>query len=310
FFDPRYPITIRLPDAGGLTNGSTVTYRGIGVGQIRSISLDGSPAGVTITAAIRGSIDLPDDVEAQVHTSAFLGGSKLILAHNDDPSPTALPRDGSATLDGRVLSPLDSLGGEFAESLSGPMQRIGGLIERYDALAVEWREVAVNLRALTDNRSPDDVDAGTAEANFATLIARADARMAELKQAIEGVNRYVNDEAIRDDIKATVANARAMTDTGRETMQEVDATVASIRESVDALEKRYIAAADDLSQALNTATDVLKQARDGDGTAGKLLNDPAIYNNLNDAAERLGLVLRRLELLFEKWEDEGVEISF
>jgi len=303
--NPRYRVTIAVPNAAGLSAGSSVTYRGIGVGQIRSIDLrtDTPERGVEIVAMIQQDVALPAELHAEVHTNAFLGGSRLVLAENDQLSGDTLPTDGSAQLDGRVLSPFDSIGGNLAQELTEPLSKVGQLIDRYDAMAAEWREVAVNLRALTDARSPDQVDAGDGPATLATILARADQRMAELKQAIAGINQYVNDEQLRDDVKTTVANARDMTDAGR-------AAVDKITDSVQALQKRYVTAADDLSAAVDSARQLLDQARKGDGTAGKLLKDPALYDNLNDSAQRLNLVLQRLELLFDKWRDEGVELSF
>jgi phospholipid/cholesterol/gamma-HCH transport system substrate-binding protein len=310
--NPRYAVTIDVPDAAGLTQGAAVGYRGINVGEIRSIRLRTDPRhrGVEIVAMLREDVALPAELHAEIVTAAFLGGSRLVLAEDDTLSGDPLPRDGSARLRGRVLSPLDAMGGDLAKAITGPIQRIGGIIDRYDALAVEWREVAVNLRAITDARTPDQVDAGDGPATLASILARADSRIAELKQAIAGINRYVDDDQLRNDVKATVANAREMSTAGKASMARVDDAVAEITTSVQALEKRYVAAADDLSAAVGDARKLINQAREGDGTAGKLIQDPALYDNLTDAAQRMNLVLQRLELLFDKWRDEGVELSF
>ncbi|MEM1209211.1 MAG: MlaD family protein [Planctomycetota bacterium] len=312
FLNPKYAITISLPDAAGLSRGSAVSYRGIHIGDIRSVELTSNTNGgsVEMVAHVQKKVSLPADLHAEVMTNALIGGARLVLVADDNPSAARLPTDGSARIDGRVLSPFDSIAGDLAGSISGPLERIGGFLDKYEQLAVEWREVAVNIRALTAAQSIADVDAGLAEGNVATLIARADARMAEIKQAIAGINEYVNDDALREDVRATVTNAKQLTAAGRDTMVKAQEAVDEIAESVQALEARYVAAADDLSAAVTSARELLDQARKGDGTAGRLLNDPALYNNLTDAAERVNLVLKRLELLVEKWRDEGLEISF
>ncbi|MEM0913152.1 MAG: MlaD family protein [Planctomycetota bacterium] len=312
FLNPKYAITIDLPDAAGLSRGSAVSYRGIHIGDIRSVELTSNTNGgsVQMVAHVERKVSLPADIHAEVMTNALIGGAKLMLVSDHDPSAARLPTDGSDKIQGRVLSPFDSIAGDLADSISGPLKRIGGFLDKYEQLAIEWREVAVNIQALTAARTVEDVDDGSAPANIATVIARADARMAELKQAIAGINDYVNDETLRDDVRATVANAKQLTAAGRDTMVKAQDAVDEIKASVKALETRYVAAADDLSAAVTSARDLLDKARAGDGTAGKLLNDPALYNNLTDAAERMNLVLKRLELLVERWRDEGIEISF
>jgi hypothetical protein len=52
------------------------------------------------------------------------------------------------------------------------------------------------------------------------------------------------------------------------------------------------------------------KARKGDGTVGKLLNDPALYQNFNDAAERIQKAVDEMKLLIEKWKAEGVPVQF
>ena len=52
------------------------------------------------------------------------------------------------------------------------------------------------------------------------------------------------------------------------------------------------------------------KASDGKGAMGKLLNDPALYDNLNDTAERIGQTADELKLLIEKWKAEGLPVQF
>ena len=44
----------------------------------------------------------------------------------------------------------------------------------------------------------------------------------------------------------------------------------------------------------------------GDGTAGKLVNDPKLYEGLSDSAAELHLTIKDLRRLIQQWEQEGV----
>lgn len=48
----------------------------------------------------------------------------------------------------------------------------------------------------------------------------------------------------------------------------------------------------------------------GDGTIGRLMNDPKLYEEVTEAAERLALTLRDLQALVRRVKDEGLDIRF
>ena len=52
------------------------------------------------------------------------------------------------------------------------------------------------------------------------------------------------------------------------------------------------------------------RAASGGGTLGRLLNDPALYEDLDDAARRLADTLETLEILIEAVKAQGVKVEF
>lgn len=55
---------------------------------------------------------------------------------------------------------------------------------------------------------------------------------------------------------------------------------------------------------------ILARLSSGEGTLGRLLNDPRLYNDMSDAAQRLTLTLRDLQTLVRKVKEEGLELKF
>jgi phospholipid/cholesterol/gamma-HCH transport system substrate-binding protein len=55
---------------------------------------------------------------------------------------------------------------------------------------------------------------------------------------------------------------------------------------------------------------ILTRLNSGEGTIGRLLNDPQLYNDMSDAAQRLTLTLRDLQTLVRKVKEEGLELKF
>ena len=49
-------------------------------------------------------------------------------------------------------------------------------------------------------------------------------------------------------------------------------------------------------KTLNSVASLIKKAESGDGSAAKILNDPALYQNLNATSKQLSLLLQDLRL--------------
>jgi phospholipid/cholesterol/gamma-HCH transport system substrate-binding protein len=184
----------------------------------------------------------------------------------------------------------------FAKQLGDATAQLERATQSFEKLSHEWTEVGNNVNALLQARGVSDVDSGSAVGNLATVLARVDARLAEMKQVLAGVDRYVNDEELRGDIKTSVRNVRTVSD--------------SVAANFEELTERYVALADDMSATVASARQTIDKAGNGDGTLGRMLMDPALYNNLNDAAQRLQRAIDEIRLLAQKWKDEGLPVQF
>lgn len=107
------------------------------------------------------------------------------------------------------------------------------------------------------------------------------------------------------DVRIDMPNARGLTD---KLTASVDRLSNSLSDGVSALRSRYVALADDLAGAVGSLRAFADSARTG--TVGKLVKDPALYDNLNDATERLQKALDDLRLLVQKWKAEGLPVRF
>jgi len=324
WLESGYTVNVTMPHAAGLSEGSRVRYNGLDVGRVADIVLEEpSYRGVKLKLLIRDEYRVPRDVEATV-AGSLIGGSpylNLETAHLDPAKEhPMLATDGSATI---KAHPSDLLGG-VESKFQTAVDEFQRLVDSFEGLSAEWTTVGKNLGELTQPRDPADVDNGAGPANLATVLARSDARLREMQAAIEGINAWVGDEKLRGDIKLAVANMRDMSadlkqvaadakdftgdfkDRFHQSADKVDALLDSAKTDVDQLTKRYVAVADDLSRTLMAMQKTVDKARDGEGTVGKLLNDPALYNNLNDSVKRLDSALVELKLLIRKWEKEGL----
>jgi len=298
FFGDYYPVSFRLDRAGGLVAGSRVRLNGIDVGEVRRVDFGEAVSEVEAVARVRGEVVIPAGAQARVE-SRLVGGSAYLDLHvppgavSGDPLPTdgtAEMRAEVATMSGRLTAGLEGV-------LREPMQRVDRFVEAFETLSAAWTEVGANLEALTE------AEAGGGGPNLHSVLARADARLAELEKVLAGLDAWVNDPGMREDAREAIAEARALTSGAGARLDRVEG-------QVESLVKGYLEVADELAVAMREARAIMAAARDGEGSAGRLLNDPALYRNMEDASERLAELLREAKLLILKWKAEGVPVQF
>jgi phospholipid/cholesterol/gamma-HCH transport system substrate-binding protein len=291
----RYIVHVDLPTAAGLAASSRVKLNGIDIGYIETIALKDDPTlGVKLTCSIDPQYRIPVNVRAKVATGIFGGSAVLSFVTTESPEGESqyLARDGTAHISGDTSSMAQRFEKMFSKRL-----------EAFDELASTYTDLGRRLRELLDEQDLAAVDAGELSPNLYTVIARADANLADLRQTIAAISELVTDETLRADVRATAANARQLTDSARRFTD-------SAQSQFEQLARRYIDLADQLSVTLEQVDAMVTRASSGQGTVGKMLNDPSLYNSLEDAAGRLGLALRELQLLLEKWKAEGLPVQF
>ena len=67
--------------------------------------------------------------------------------------------------------------------------------------------------------------------------------------------------------------------------------------------------ADKLGDLLTTLDKVAAKVSEGEGTAGKLLNDPQLYNDLVESARQLARTLEELQATVKAWREDGLRLK-
>jgi phospholipid/cholesterol/gamma-HCH transport system substrate-binding protein len=96
----QYQITVQLERSGGLYAGAEVTYRGVAVGKVADLRLNGS--GVDAVLTIGDEWQIPDSAFAAVHNRSAVGEQFIDLSPDRSGGPylhdgSAIPRPRSST---------------------------------------------------------------------------------------------------------------------------------------------------------------------------------------------------------------------
>ena len=308
-----YSVSVELAHAGGLSKGSLARLSGIPIGRITSIELASTPrTGVVAVLLIDQDVRIPQNVQVAVAAPILTGSAWLAFGVPVDPEGTeavgVLPTDGSAVLQGQVPELVSELAGAMRSALAGSVDSIRSdlrpALARFDRieqslndLSEQWTEVGKRVNNLIEDRAVEEVDEGTVDGNLATVLKRMDTRLAEAKELLANARQWIDQVAdATGEVHSTVAKAGRAAD--------------KTTQSIEQLTLRYVALADDLSRTIGDMQKLATQASTGQGTMGKLLNDPAVYDNLDDTVKRIGQVANELKLLLEKWKAEGVPVQF
>lgn len=320
WLEEGYLVTVQLKSASGLSTGSQVTMNGIDIGRVVAVGLDTTPTGtkVMVQTRLRPNVKVPKGVRVRAEFPLIGGSATLAFdasqldPHQPDYREKMAPlvTDGTAIIEGDSFSPLGDLAEQFRTALAEPTRSFEKLSASVDRLSTEWTQVGNNLNQLLETRSPAEVDAGAAKPNLATVLARTDARLKELQDTLAAAQRWLDDEQLHSDLRQTAANARQLTGKLDAVVDKTSTLLDHTDQNVQRLVDRYVAAADDLSRTLHGLQQAVTAAQAGDGTLAKLLHDPAMYNNINDAVTRLTAALQEMRLLLEKWKKEGVPVQF
>jgi len=293
-----YQVRIGFPSAGNVIDGADVRLNGKRIGTVGAVELrEDVRKGVTFDCRIEHEVRIPDDVAVRIATRGLAGGAYVSLQTVPRPpgAPPAgwLATDGSAKLTGDTPT----------EGLIGP--EVKAALDKIATGFEAFTRLADNLNKVVEPLLPTTRE-GQAGGGVHGAVAR-------LNRVLAGLEAVVGDEANRKNIKDTLADLRLFAADARKGLQGVNEAVGAVkdaavttRQQVDVLAKKLIDDADRLGKLFATLERAAVKIDSGDGTAGKMLNDPRLYNELLESARRLSSTLAELEKTIRQWREKGV----
>jgi phospholipid/cholesterol/gamma-HCH transport system substrate-binding protein len=328
WFQSGYRIDVQLPSTAGTNAGDLVHFSGMNVGRVTDIEFTNPnrpSEGVTLSMRIAGDVRIP--ANSRVYVIRGFMGSPYIEINADGPpmiDPNTgkeiayLSTDTPATLEGRITS-------------SGPIEEFRPVLESFDAIADDLQptirsfgQLASNLNALIaprpagtgpDPNAPADPNAPRPPAIRET--------MDNLNETLQALHDVLGDPNTRANLKTSLANLAEATGKASAAMDDLSAfarqattsaegvtdLTASAGQRIDEVARGLVSASDKLSDLLATLNRVAVKLEKGQGSAGRFVNDPKLYNQLVTASTQLSAVATDLRKLLAKWEAEGLPLK-
>ncbi|MDR0907725.1 MAG: MlaD family protein [Rikenellaceae bacterium] len=246
-----------LEQTGGLQTSAPVLLKGVKIGSVTGITIDPAHTDqVVVTVNIKKSFRIPTDSSLKMFTNGIMGGKAIEFV----PGVADTYFERGAVIPSIAESGLLDVASTSIEDVIDEFKR---LVNSLDATSVTINSV-LQQNAESFKGTMDNINSTTrqlSEAGVGDMIAELGAFTHSLQQ---NAGRLDSIMANLD----TVSGSLAGTDLG--------GTVAGLDESIASLNR------------------VLADIESGEGTVGRLLDDPAMYDSLTSAAGSLNMLLEDL----------------
>ena len=251
FFSTKTKYYAMYDNIDQLAVGNPVLVNGYAVGQVSRIKiLQSKQNRVLVEINIDSDVALGDSTKA-ILDSDFLGGKSILLSIGKVTTPK---------------SPNDTINAEVAKGMFDVLSETATPVA--DNVQITLRKFNGIIDNLTQNTQQLD-------AIFAKLQATPDL----LNNTISNANGKMNEIS---------ASLKTLTDNLNNMLSELDPTLKNFKVLSDSLKRLELNKT--LLKTQQTLTDlngILAQLKKGDNTAGKLLTQDSLYNNLNKLLQNL-----------------------
>ena len=243
---------------------------GIDIGKIDGKVFDPETGLAKVSIRINQGITLYENAVVSKRSASLLGEFYLDV----DPGTAFETRDGQRRQN-RVLKEGDRI--RYVNEATN----IGEIMDQVNTTLPILQQILRDVQTITAGPVKEIADnANEMVARNGVVLERLLQRVDNIAAQVEGITRSES-----DDIKVAISNVREITEGLKSLVGksegEVSATGQELRGSVQKLQKSI----DSLEKSMTNMETVTDQLKEGEGTAGKLLTDQTIADNIEEITE-------------------------
>jgi phospholipid/cholesterol/gamma-HCH transport system substrate-binding protein len=283
-----YPLKMSFEDARGIATGTPVRKNGILVGRVRSVTLEAA-GGANVVADIDSHISIYRDEQPRI-ASTLLGDAEIQLV----PGTTRPPRQplaadevlvGAASRDPfEVFATLEPKMGRALDSLTDASAAVTKLSANVDTMLLgdddRFEKLVRKTEAALDAFS-------VAMANINDVMGDPQAR-AKIKQTLDGLPDVIAD------LRTTVQGMGTTIDSADRNLRNLEGLTRPLGERGEGMVASIDKTIGRLDEVISQAVGFTRALNESQGTLGKLVRDPQVYDDLAQAADNVNRLTREL----------------
>jgi phospholipid/cholesterol/gamma-HCH transport system substrate-binding protein len=252
-------LYVEYDNVEDLSQSAPVTLNGLPIGKVTNIKINEVTGKLLVELQLKTDFPISKTSKATLYSPSLIGGKQIKIEPNL--ADKELAADGQSMEAGVELGLTDSLGGKIE-----PIQ------QKLEKMLVNIDVLVTGLNNTLDKKAQEDLKKTLSE------LSRT---MEQFHKASGSINSILDTN--KSQINGVVANFNKMSD--------------NFSKISDSLNKADLGkTVRNLNQTLAKVDGLMGNLNSGKGTAGKLLNDDALYNNLAKTSRELELLLQDVRL--------------
>lgn len=303
FFQRRYTIFLRFPQAPGVTVDTPVRKHGVLIGRVAGVQLL-EEGGVLLSVWIDARYRLRRSEVCRISTSSLLGDAVLeFVPKGEGAVSKELIQEGDLLADGIVTGdPLKVL-----TNLEGNVQ---STIQSIDAAADQVAMLARNLNLALEG------DQG----QFQRLVHKSELALDTFRATMAKVDELLGDPELKASLKRSLADLPALfsdvrttmndaqkalagfqraTSKAEENLDNLQALTAPLAERGTSLAKNIDAAVENLDTLMGQLVEITRAINNKQGSLGQLVYDQTIYQQLQRSVANIEDATRRIRPIMD-----------
>lgn len=250
---------VEYDNVEGLGKSAPVTLNGLSIGKVNGISFADKTGKLLVELQIKSDFPISKSSIAAIYDPGLIGGKQIMII--PDQSNPEIAKSG-AKLKGTTKLGLTDLVGE----------KLAPLQEKLDKVLLNADQLISGINNVVDKKGQADLK-NSLETLSQTLV--------QFRKASESMNGLLDNN--KSNINGIVSN-----------LNTVSGNFSKIS---DSLVKADIGkTVKNLQVTLEKVDQIMTDMNDGKGTAGKIIKDEALYNNLSKTSKELELLLQDVRL--------------
>lgn len=273
-FRGTYTLYSEFEDTSGLQSGNAVRINGVKVGTVEGVQLTPDKERVRVQFHLDSDVSVPEGTRARVSGMAFFGNTFLRLRPGPSTNPALaegsyVPADPQQSTLQSLLDDLNERGPQMVDRMDSVLVQTNVALDEATATFRETRYLVGNANSdLRQTLASFESSANTLD----ELIANQQPRVA---------NTLTNLEQFSSELSALTAE-------NRDSLRIAVGNLNRLTTNLD----RNLSGLDTTTLALNT---IVRRINQGEGSLGRLVNDPSIYLRLDSAATNLNVFMEQLQ---------------
>lgn len=252
-------LYVEYDNVEDLAQSAPVTLNGLAIGKVTKITINDTTGKLLVELQLKTDFPISKTSTASLYSPSLIGGKQIKIIPN--------LADKDLAVDGQTLAPAVELG--LTESLGGKIEPIE---QKLNLMLANINTLVSGLNNVLDKKGQEDLKKSLAELSQT---------MEQFHRASGSLNNILDTNKAQ--INGVVTNFNKMS--------------GNFNKISDSLNKADLGkTVRNLNQTLAKVDGIMNNLNSGKGTAGKLLNDDALYNNLAKTSKELELLLQDVRL--------------